>query len=164
MTNDLDRSRLVIVGEAPTTRASIVDLTGMTSRRLVGLSGLTREVFVQVAARINLVESPQPMIGGGRGFDRVAGRIRAAELTRRFTGRRLMLLGRRVSSSFGLDGEYLSWELVRPWATLFCVVPHPSGMNRWWNTPENRFRAGVFLAHWFKVEALRVGLWNPCPS
>lgn len=45
--------------------------------------------------------------------------------------RRVILLGRKVAASFGIDWPIrwgiLCWE-------RFVVVPHPSGLNRVWNT------------------------------
>lgn len=65
----------------------------------------------------------------------------------------ILIAGRRVARAFGVyDVEYFVSttfkDLVRPtghpWRAI--VVPHPSGVNRWWNDERNQLRAHAFLA------------------
>lgn len=61
----------------------------------------------------------------------------------------MLLAGKRVASAFGLDEEYLADPVAFPIGgrpVAVHVVPHPSGVNRWWNEPANRERARAFLA------------------
>lgn len=76
-----------------------------------------------------------------------------------------ILLGKRVAAAFGLrrcewftpylciadpfegnrcpawlSAEHNNYSLTRAW-----VVPHPSGLNRWWNDPRNTEHAAHFL-------------------
>jgi hypothetical protein len=53
-----------------------------------------------------------------------------------------VLLGRRVAAAFGLaSAPYLEWTEAR--GRTWVVMPHPSGVNRWWNDEENRLLATV---------------------
>lgn len=56
----------------------------------------------------------------------------------------VLLAGARVARAFGLQGQpWLSWRATDP---AVAVVPHPSGRNRWWNAPEDRAAARLFLS------------------
>lgn len=78
---------------------------------------------------------------------------------------RMVILGRRVASCFEWEGFHtgapmakskvplLEWHVVRAphldRAGDFieaAILPHPSGVNTWWNLPENREAARAFLA------------------
>ena len=50
-------------------------------------------------------------------------------------GRKVVFAGRNVADAFGINSPWLTWA----WGLGFkmIVVPHPSGVNRWWNSPEN---------------------------
>jgi hypothetical protein len=53
----------------------------------------------------------------------------------------VLLLGTRVCAAFGLDRpEWLGWYATEA-APLALAVPHPSGLNRWWNDLDNRVNA-----------------------
>lgn len=57
----------------------------------------------------------------------------------------LLLLGTKVCDAFGIENphwlEVYASQLWRP----MVAVPHPSGLNRWYNDPENEERARRML-------------------
>lgn len=55
------------------------------------------------------------------------------ELERRFCP--ILLIGKKVQKAFVIEGDPL--EQKRP----YILVPHPSGLNRWWNDFDNLKRA-----------------------
>ncbi len=56
----------------------------------------------------------------------------------------LVLLGMRVATAFQMHlVPYFERRTYRD--RLVYVVPHPSGVNRWWNDPDNRRQARRFL-------------------
>ena len=70
--------------------------------------------------------------------------VRALELAGGPWGRYL-LCGRRVAAAFGFraDVAYLRW--YRWEGKWYAVIPHPSGIVRWYNDPANVQRARRFL-------------------
>ena len=137
--------RPLIIGEAPArTGDPRRPLLGRTGSRLAALCGLALQDYARTFARVNVLERWPGKAGKGDAFDLPEARQRAALLRRRFVGGRLVvLLGRRTARAFGLDSAYLL-PLRLSCATV-VVLPHPSGINRWWNEPENVRRASRFL-------------------
>jgi hypothetical protein len=63
-----------------------------------------------------------------------------------FLGRRVILAGSRVAKAWGAPaGQILTWNKADAHCDAFAVLPHPSGVNRWWNDPQNRENAKFFL-------------------
>lgn len=59
---------------------------------------------------------------------------------------RVLLAGRRVARAFRLpEGGAYFREATRVAGIPTYLVPHPSGVNRWWNAPGNREVAAEFL-------------------
>jgi hypothetical protein len=71
-----------------------------------------------------------------------------ARLKPRLAGRRVILLGCGVAHAFGFARfPVLTWTTVR-WGgldTRVSIVPHPSGVNTWWNDADNIEAASRFL-------------------
>lgn len=59
----------------------------------------------------------------------------------------LLLAGHRVARAFGVVARYFEPCLLNE--AVVYVVPHPSGVNHWWNLELNRFRARRFFAALF---------------
>jgi hypothetical protein len=53
--------------------------------------------------------------------------------------RPFIYLGKRVAEAFGFRGEWFEWSHDQ------VVAPHPSGLSRWWNDPNN---VGLARAFW----------------
>lgn len=107
------------------------------------LPNIKRRDYLQAFERVNLVTGDWSATAGRRG---------AAELLPRLTGRMVCLLGRDVLQSFGLHRGHvaapLAWQHTLGLTGGFgwCLVPHPSGRNTWYNDKENRTRTGRLLA------------------
>jgi len=55
----------------------------------------------------------------------------------------VVLVGCGPARVFGWAGGYFEWFLVR--GVPAVMVPHPSGVNHWWNLGKNRRAAARFL-------------------
>jgi uracil-DNA glycosylase len=137
-------ARPLIVGEAPArTTVGAPAFTGPAGRRIAALAGVDdlRDAFDAV----NLLDRWPGRQGKGAAFPPAQGRDAARALLERVGRRRpLVLAGRRVAAAFGLRAlPYLErGDLAgRP----VWVLPHPSGVCRWWNDPANRDRAAALL-------------------
>lgn len=118
---------------------------GCTGHRLYKMlqarTGATMRQYVDSFERRNLVR--------GKEWDQLAARARAFEVVceLRGSGRTVVLLGNAVRDAFdwtlrnGSQCESLPPVLVHPQViggVTWRQIPHPSGMNRWYNTEENR--------------------------
>jgi hypothetical protein len=93
----------------------------------------------------NLLGRHPGMQGKGSAFPVDKARRAARRLERRaFPGRVVVLLGRRVCSAFGLATlAPLDCEVHQD--ALVVHLPHPSGVNHWWNERANRRAARAAL-------------------
>lgn len=131
-----------LVGEAPSAEADCA------FDALSGSGKKVREVLGDLSwlAMSNLLRSPQPRGKKGSKFDAEGAR---AEADRRKTEgelpRILLLAGKRVAAAFGVPKtvEFFKPCMVR--RSICFVVPHPSGVSRWWNSPDNRSLARSFF-------------------
>lgn len=131
-----------IVGEAPSMRTSR-PFAGRSGERLAELAGTSLEALRDRYRLVNLLGYwPGPNASGkGSAFPMQEARPAAATL-RLASGS--LLCGRRVAAAFGLArAPYLEWLSVD--GRQVAVIPHPSGVCRWWNDPENVARARAFL-------------------
>lgn len=114
-----------------------------TSRRLASLCGVTETELLSNVTWLNLFDSPPETVH------------RTVELIERVAapGDAVLLLGRRVARAWGLERigplGIVSRNAGR--GPAIAVVPHPSGLNRWWNDPGHRQRgAAVLSTLWFR--------------
>lgn len=151
------QKRLLLVGEAPSrTGDPTKPLTGRVGRRLAALAGLSTFQYLRRTERMNLLDRWPGSAGKGSAFPLVEARSAAWKKLSAFVGRRVVLVGRRVADALDLDDPYLGpWRCVvlddggnsppASRAFLCAVIPHPSGVNRWWNDPKNTRSARAFL-------------------
>lgn len=95
----------------------------------------------------------------GDAFPLAAAKIRANAVAATLHGRTVILVGENVASAFGLRAPlFFAWRggdgSVIPACCWFTVVPHPSGVNRWWNAPTNNGRAKKFFRKLSKENSL----------
>lgn len=129
--------RPLLIGEAPG-RAAVLP-GGRCGRRLAELAGVDD---LAAAFRIrNLLDRwPGPDGTKGSAFDVGDARRLAAEL--RSPGP-WILLGLRVAAAMEVRAPYLRWTWAR--GRRVAILPHPSGVNRWWNNAANAHAAARFL-------------------
>jgi uracil-DNA glycosylase len=139
---------LWIVGQAPGERAKgegAFDGPG-SGHRLADLMGLSPDDLLRLTTRVNLLDDFPGKAGRGDRFPIREARAGARKLLREIPREAdVLLAGGNVARAFGLRGHgWLVWEQGAP-GRRHAVVPHPSGINRWWNEPANEARARVFL-------------------
>jgi hypothetical protein len=66
---------------------------------------------------------------------------------------RVLFVGAGVARAFGFAGPVLRWQRFR--GTMAAAMPHPSGINRWWNDAANVRRAARFMSRLAAIAAAR---------
>lgn len=138
--------RTLLVGEAPGRTGNGRPLEGALGRRIASLAGLSFESYLRSYQRTNVLDYwPGAGVRGAR-FPISEAWIAslAIEVRVRRQYRTVVLLGKRVRRAFGL--EYLDYfEKYKYGRATIVVIPHPSGINRWFNSEENRRYFGNFM-------------------
>lgn len=123
---------ITLVGEMPAPGTTRPFAPGTSSRRRLE-DAVGAEALDQFVLR-NMYKHSWP----DRFWDAEYARLRAARM--RFRTPIVMLAGRRVAAAFGVrELHFFSPQFRR--GRIFYVVPHPSGLSRWWNSERNCARA-----------------------
>jgi hypothetical protein len=102
--------------------------------------GATKHDYIRAFDRMNLVT--------GKQWSAAEGRREAQRLRPMLRGRVVVLLGQDVRSSFGVPKLLIHPQEVD--GVVWRQLPHPSGMNLWYNDPTNVSMAGMLLAELFE--------------
>lgn len=137
----------LIIGEAPSkNEVTERPIEGRIGKRLAKLAGLTLPEFLEHFERVNLLRVRQDTAEHGFQFNAEEARKEAAILLMvldpKYTP--ILLLGHRVGAAFGCSRAYFMPQQVGRWMNVH-VLPHPSGVNRWWNDRTNEFEAKWFM-------------------
>lgn len=147
----------LIIGEAPSKNEVLPrPISGRVGKRLASLCGLTLEEFLQHFDRVNLLHVRQDTKEKGFEFDVKAARIEAGRIMSTLVRDQVvLLLGRRVANAFGFQKHAYFEQLFFIGRSNMCinpgmgpdvrVMPHPSGVNRWYNEPANWKQAEEFM-------------------
>jgi uracil-DNA glycosylase len=142
-----DGFKIVLVGQAPSRDTDgRAPFSGKSGQRLERLAGLGSGELQARFALANVLQRWPGSAGKGDLFPMADARRAAPRLLRALAGRRVVAVGCAVAKALGVASALpdLTW---RKFALLdaIAVVPHPSGVNRWWNEPGNRDAAAAFL-------------------
>jgi uracil-DNA glycosylase len=137
----------MLLGEAPSRGSDPTrPFSGRSGDRLRALVGGELEERFEVANVLG--EWPGSAGKGSRWPRPLIARARMVEVTIELglAGRMVVACGRRVAAAGGVPAcasvlEWIDGPLFR-----VAVLPHPSGVNRWWNEPGNVESARAFLA------------------
>jgi uracil-DNA glycosylase len=144
--------RIALIGQAPgPNNGRRRAFEGPCELRLAGLLGVSVEELRSRLRMTNLLDEFPGDAGRHRGKGDVFPLAVAREAARRkpLVGMSI-LAGRNVATAYGIrNALYFRWVTVG-WSrdtspVLVCVIPHPSGVNRWWQERANRLRARSFL-------------------
>jgi uracil-DNA glycosylase len=146
---DADRAfrKPLVVGQAPSRShpagAPAFSGKGSSARRLEISAGVPPGTLLEHFDTVNLIDFYPGKVGKGDRFEReVAERSAALLVVRRWPV--VLLAGKNVARAFGVRADYFRWAALVNGGRV-AVIPHPSGVNRWWNCPRNRAKAARFL-------------------
>lgn len=140
----------LIVGEAPGKGGDASKpIEGRIGARLAACCGLTFDEFLERFDRVNLLDVQPQVSGKGTDFNvKLASKKafyfehnREGLFGRPFT----LLLGKRVAAAFGLTKVEYFVPITFKNGSKAYVVPHPSGVSRWWNTLDNELTMIRFM-------------------
>lgn len=135
----------ILIGQAPGRRGSPEPLGGLCGRRLAGIFGMSAAEYARSFERVNLMKKYTGKKGKGDAFSNSQARHAACLLTDELARRPRLFavaMGHQVGKALGLKGGYFKWGLVG--YTPAFVMPHPSGVNAWWNDEANREKVKTF--------------------
>ena len=146
--------KICFVGQSPSrTSDGQPPFTGKCGKFLAELMGTTQEQMLKDHDFINVLDYwPGAGIKGDK-FPIPEAKVAAKRKLEQLRGRTVVLLGHNVARAFCCERfRYMEWYEIRSpenfedvVVPLLTVVPHPSGVNRWYNREENRMVAGKFL-------------------
>jgi hypothetical protein len=134
--------KILIVGQGPSRNHkrgnAALDGNG-SGDRLAKLAGMTRRELMERADTVNVLSRYYGSNGKGDSFPLSLAKKRAARLVSRLDSYdRVIFLGSNVGKAFG-------FSTIPSVQGRFYLVPHPSGINRWYNKLENRKLASKLL-------------------
>jgi len=124
-------------------------LCGKVGKRLAKLMGISFERYQVDTERVNLLDVYPGKDKGGKGdaWPKRKAESKATEMLPLLEDKTVVFLGRNVADAFGFsDLSYLQWRYGTGVAERVAVIPHPSGIVRWWNDARNRKEAQRFLS------------------
>ena len=125
-----------------------------TGSRIMRLLDMNEDSYYRKFSRVNVCPHPRSGV-----IDSKKVRYDVLNLMGVLAERQCILLGQNVAGCFGVgpaDYEYCRWyagnydlrhySLGLPLPFDWAVMPHPSGLNRWYNSLENTEMAAQFLS------------------
>lgn len=160
---DWRASRILLIGQAPGPTGPPPGrplVGGKTGTRLQALAGCeTVRDYLRSFDTVNLISTYPGRAPGGKGdsFPMAEARIVATAMKRFIRGRRVVFVGGKVMEAFGVDSAPFLWqtyvdEYAPEVSFEWAMIPHPSPVNRFWNSQANWDRARSFFA------AARIGM------
>lgn len=124
-------------------------LEGKLGRKLASLFGCTYDEYLAVTQRFNILpEWPGRKVGKGDKFPKTIARINAQRMGYSFSGCTVLFLGIQVGRMFNFTEDPLLWKRIKMHdgsEYYAAVLPHPSGINRWWNDSTHKLLAEKFM-------------------
>jgi len=149
----LMRKNILLIGQAPS-RTGLNPLEALTptsaSGRLMNLMGLTVDEYLGSFRRINLIDEYPGRLASGNGdkFPMRQARAKAKRILQQMCDFHILCIGKRVGQCFNLDECFVWEERIQCYPLTrnrIAMIPHTSGLNRFYNSPDNVRQAETFL-------------------
>lgn len=152
-------SFILVIGEAPAKKGSAPFENSRSGERIRSWSSAEGILPAHRFKFVNLFDSPMPKQGKGREFPAREAATRAKGLHLPANTSCIVLAGKRVAAAFGLrSAEYFCCREICGLPAY--VMPHPSGVNRWWNDPVNASRARAFFIQLPTIVDATIQAWR----
>ena len=136
----------IFIGQAPGTRkADSAELAVLIGRTVAKRSGMEPSALESGFEAMNILDAHPGKNGKGDAFPVKKGDGAAVVKERTKEDQLLLMMGRAVARACGakMDRPYFevfSWE-----GRKAAIIPHPSGINLWWNDGGNKAIARDFM-------------------
>jgi len=149
--------KILLVGQAPSrNRRPALDAStpGSASSRLLVLLDITRDEYMERFARVNLLDYWPGALATGKGdkFPIIEAKNSAKRILAHYEFPwKILCVGQRVGECFIAKSrvKYYEWIMCAsnfpPAVRDVAIIPHTSGLNRYWNDPSNVKLAENFL-------------------
>lgn len=130
--------KFVLVGEAPS-RDGVGGFRGRSGKRLASYMGISHERLFDLFDVVNVFDRFLGRVGKGDAWDRLSARANGCVFREQFVAAEVpvvVMAGKRVADALGFPNATYFAERFDG-RTAFVCVPHPSGINRWWNDSEH---------------------------
>ena len=138
--------KILLVGQAPGRNGDPATplLYGGTGSKLTALFGMSERQYLERFDRINVLDFWPGKSGKGDKFPTREATRSAAIKSKQIIGRRVLFVGISPAAAFGFKPQPLRWRKFN--GGIAAILPHPSGVNKWWNDPANRKTARRFMS------------------
>lgn len=152
--------KILIIGQAPS-RSHAKGRRALdgprSGDRLAQLAGLSRDELFARADAVNLLHRWYGKAGKGDAFPLEPARAQARAMLETFSRKSyagVIFLGQNVAHAFGLRKAPLCEWIHCPYTRglKVAVLPHPSGINLWYNSARNVAIAKSFMRRTLGVE------------
>lgn len=145
---------MTFVGQAPSSSTERADmaLVGESGARLARWAGLSPGEFHARATCVNVLARWPGAAAHGDLFPLDEARVAALQLAPSLDGRRVVFCGTLVAAAFRVQNPgFFAWRTCGygPFEFEAATIPHPSGVNRYWNLPAHVAAAERFLHELF---------------
>lgn len=150
--------RVILIGQAPSRigRPDRPLVGGRSGEFLRELTGLTLRQYARRFERRNLLAVFPGSAPSGDVFPSHEASEAAKQMIWELSGRRVVMVGIAVARAFKVDYNDLFEWVDDPRGFKFSVIPHPSGVNRYWNAPGAKALAMGFFARLLRDEVTTV--------
>jgi hypothetical protein len=138
---------LLFVGQAPNKEGGRDAMAGGAAfRRFGSVMGLDADEWLWFVRRINLLNRYPGKEGKGDMFPMDEAKRAVRRIFPCLERTAVLLVGRNVAQAANVTGDYLSWRPLDFGVKNACaILPHPSGINTWWNDRNNVRELDAFL-------------------
>lgn len=144
----------ILIGQAPIRREYGAELMGRIATQLSTLFGCSLEEYARRTQRFNVLPCWPGRADRGDRFPKHLARQNASRMMYSFSDCHVLFIGLAVANIFDFHERPLQWRRLSTISGTYtaAVLPHPSGVNRWWNDAKNKQAAVRFMRKtWRKV-------------
>ena len=137
--------KITLIGQAPSRMSNPKSpLSGEPlASKLATMVGVDKKIYLRKFKRKNILDAWPGKNGKGDRFPAQKARSAANSMLRDLRCSSVIFIGVATARAFNFDAPPLRWREFNGGRT--AVLPHPSGINRWYNDVNNKRKASKFM-------------------